>query len=823
MSSTAPNPFAPSTKFHSATSPSDSTRPVTLPALPELHDPNFLDKILPSNEPTHVVSPDQAKPKAWNAFIDALEETASLTRTTNGAVAFSTTGSACLDVFSSLNSETRPSDYTRLLSAAWAEDPLTTVRLIFHLRSIHDGQAAREPFYRAFAWLYQHHPRTAIANLQVLIDPLIKRDVKKRKPDAVPLDDEWTMAEDDEDEQDRRPDIQYLTHGYFKDLLNILLLDNNEKLQPNATFSSFRTQNATKQTRYLRSRHRQFKAAEHTADWSEWSVPAPDAEESWGTAADVEAWPLDDGEAQLAPATTEQPAPSEPTIAAEHVEALLANDRKASQAARSDRQELQIKRAEYVTYMLQRTPEYRALYIAVARIFAKALAADVQTLRTIANEATTAAERVRLTFTLSLAGKWAPSVGASHDKKTNIATAIAELLYVGKSFPTSEPALSQPMTQDTAHRIRGMYTRWVVLMSANRWKSIRYARVASTCMANNANVFHKRDEERFSQYLLAVAQGKKTISGATMVPHELLLEAAGPLLDHQRKVVEAQWKTMVAKLSEAGSLDNCLALCDVSGSMGNFCITPPAAGRRGPRTVQHAKETRKRAGKTSYVPPIAPALALSLVLAHTARDPWKGRFVTFSSTPELVQLDTETGLVDQVQTMLQSSWGMTTNYGAVFLNLILPTAIRHKLAKEDMVKRLFVFSDMEFDSSRGRYSETWESEHAKIKLAFSEAGYDMPEVVYWNLQGGAKHPVRKDEPGTALVTGWSPNLLKLFMAGGDLGVEPEEELEVAVTEDQAEDAMVIERAVKAKVPMDPMSVMRQALGKESFSTVRLAE
>ena len=47
-------------------------------------------------------------------------------------------------------------------------------------------------------------------------------------------------------------------------------------------------------------------------------------------------------------------------------------------------------------------------------------------------------------------------------------------------------------------------------------------------------------------------------------------------------------------------------------------------------------------------------------------------------------------------------------------------------------------------------------------------------------------PVRRDETGTALVTGFSPNMLKLFVSAGELGLEDAvEALDIADGEDGA--------------------------------------
>lgn len=73
------------------------------------------------------------------------------------------------------------------------------------------------------------------------------------------------------------------------------------------------------------------------------------------------------------------------------------------------------------------------------------------------------------------------------------------------------------------------------------------------------------------------------------------------------------------------------------------------------------------------------------------------------------------------------------------------------MPKEDMVKRIFVFSDMHFDSAQG-YSakDPWATHHQIIEKKFAAAGYDVPELVYWNLCGDSRSrllPLRLRCPG----------------------------------------------------------------------------
>ncbi|KAJ7649671.1 hypothetical protein FB45DRAFT_778651 [Roridomyces roridus] len=174
-------------------------------------------------------------------------------------------------------------------------------------------------------------------------------------------------------------------------------------------------------------------------------------------------------------------------------------------------------------------PKYRALYVAVARLFSARLLAD-SSLWKSGDQA--------VLRDISLAPKWAPSPLGTHDRHSNISTAIARLVYHDGSalalpsatFPSALKDLSLD-TPEATDILRSYYRRWVLtplragtrvtetLMSANRWKDISYSGVSSVCMKNNKGHFFRHDPEGFQKYLISVEKGKRSITGATLKPH----------------------------------------------------------------------------------------------------------------------------------------------------------------------------------------------------------------------------------------------------------------------------------------------------------------
>lgn len=123
---------------------------VTLPQIPELFNPNFLDVLVPVSkaEDNLVVTMkvDDALHFPTNSFIARLKSD-DRAYNTKSALALNSTGSAILDAFNFLDRWSYD-EVNRHLEKAWKEDPALALKLIWNLRSIHDGKNEKELFYR---------------------------------------------------------------------------------------------------------------------------------------------------------------------------------------------------------------------------------------------------------------------------------------------------------------------------------------------------------------------------------------------------------------------------------------------------------------------------------------------------------------------------------------------------------------------------------------------------------------------------------------------------------------------------------------------------
>lgn len=107
------------------------------------------------------------------------------------------------------------------------------------MRSIHEGHNNKTGFYRAFGWLYKHHPRTAIENIRFVTERLCERKIKRKSKNASDPEGDFEMV----DTEDKPAELLVkMPHGYYKDLLNIVVLAMRGELT-NPALSKFESLN----------------------------------------------------------------------------------------------------------------------------------------------------------------------------------------------------------------------------------------------------------------------------------------------------------------------------------------------------------------------------------------------------------------------------------------------------------------------------------------------------------------------------------------------------------------------------------------------------
>jgi len=138
------------------------------------------------------------------------------------------------------------------------------------------------------------------------------------------------------------------------------------------------------------------------------------------------------------------------------------------------------------------------------------------------------------------------------------------------------------------------------------------------------------------------------------------------------------------------------------------------------------------------------------------------------------------------QQVAQAPWDMNTNLEAAF-KAILDHAKKYYVRCEDMPTTLIILSDMEFDAcvsagpitSRFSYSRGYSVDpyargsqpvnqtlFENLRTQYEASGYRLPKVVFWNLSSRHKNfPVTIRDEGTALISGFSPTIVKQVLGG----------------------------------------------------------
>jgi hypothetical protein len=163
------------------------------------------------------------------------------------------------------------------------------------------------------------------------------------------------------------------------------------------------------------------------------------------------------------------------------------------------------------------------------------------------------------------------------------------------------------------------------------------------------------------------------------------------------------------------------------------------------------------------------AISLGMYISERNEGAFKDMFMTFSSNPQIQKLLGP--LSDRYRQLARADWGMSTNLEAAF-KTILNQAVRFNIPQDEMPSKVLILSDMEFNQATGggwRGESNWNpSAMAMIDEMFTNAGYTRPGIIFWNLKSnGGNFPARFDETGTALVSGFSPSVMKAVISNPD--------------------------------------------------------
>ena len=106
-----------------------------------------------------------------NKFVQAMAKEVAWKETENGQTALNTTFDACLDLFSTIGAlrKRTDGDIEAKIGAAYAEDKLVCMKIVFYARDIEEGLGERRVFRVALKYLAQRHRNDVIVNIPNIV------------------------------------------------------------------------------------------------------------------------------------------------------------------------------------------------------------------------------------------------------------------------------------------------------------------------------------------------------------------------------------------------------------------------------------------------------------------------------------------------------------------------------------------------------------------------------------------------------------------------------------------------------------------------------
>ena len=292
------------------------------------------------------------------------------------------------------------------------------------------------------------------------------------------------------------------------------------------------------------------------------------------------------------------------------------------------------------------------------------------------------------------------------------------------------------------------------LMSAQRWDEIEFDKIPSRAGMIYKNAFARHDVERMKsekevQSYKDFAKSKDTkVNAKALYPYEVVSQAynltrnsfSRSLDNTDRLMINKYWDNLEDYFKKASL--NALCVVDTSASMwGNQASAP-----------------------------INVAISLGLYCAEKAKGPFAGHYVSFSSRPQLIKTE-GVDFCDKVERIYKTNLCENTDIEATF-DMLLNTPIKNKCSQADLPKSLIIISDMEFDVARG-YRSYWnhynvapkETLMEGIRRKWQDFGYQMPNLIFWQVQARQDNIPMKVEDGITMVSGFSPVLFEQIMQG----------------------------------------------------------
>jgi hypothetical protein len=284
-------------------------------------------------------------------------------------------------------------------------------------------------------------------------------------------------------------------------------------------------------------------------------------------------------------------------------------------------------------------------------------------------------------------------------------------------------------------------------MSTRRWTETDYHTVPSLAKARYTNAFGKHDENRFTNYKESLKKGETTVHAGVLFPHDCVRTAR----HGDEEIADAQFEALPNYME--GVDERIIVISDTSGSM-----------------------EQSISGSIKAVD-VSQAMALYCSAKIPHGSPFYKKFIGFCSESRFKDWS-GMSFSEAVsnRAIFDGAVGSTRIDKA--LDLILKTAKFFSLPQTLMPTALLIVSDMQFhegasddinwSSPVSKRTKGTLSEIRKALDRWVRAGYEVPKIIYWNTSAYAGSPDTAQGTNVALVSGFSPAVLKAIFSGADL-------------------------------------------------------
>ena len=248
-------------------------------------------------------------------------------------------------------------------------------------------------------------------------------------------------------------------------------------------------------------------------------------------------------------------------------------------------------------------------------------------------------------------------------------------------------------------------------MSSDNWQAIDYEKVPSKASKLYTKAFMKHDKERYTSYLEGLKTGKAKVNASVLNPCEIVHKLYESISWYGRDestitLMEAMWKNLPDRVQGEGDT---ICVLDTSGSMSS-------------RVDSKSKMTCKEVAES-----------LAIYFAERCSGVFQNKIITFSHSPRYMDLTGCDSLESKLKYIQRYGEISDTNIESTF-DLLLNTAIKGHLTQDELPKRVLILSDMGFNSGSCTRTPN-ETLFQTINQKWNKAGYEMPTLIFWNIQG----------------------------------------------------------------------------------------